>query len=59
MHADKLFHKPGMDNLPGLKFEVDKKDDSLKMAESPAEMKPEKFKIHILDKFDGFRKYNQ
>ena len=58
MRADKLFHKPSFTKLPKLKFEADKKDDPLEMAESPEEMKPEKFKIHILDKFEGFRKFN-
>ena len=57
MYADKLFHKPGLTKLPGLKFEADKKDDDSKMAENLEEMKPENFKIHILDKFDGFRKF--
>ena len=58
MRADKLFHKPSFTRLPKLKFEENKKDDPLEMAESPEEMKPEKFKIHILDKFEGFRKFN-
>ena len=57
MRADQLFHKPGLKSLPKLKFEADKKDDPLKMAENPDEMKPETFKIRILDKFEGFRKY--
>ena len=56
MRADKLYYKPGLTRLPKLKFEADKKDDPLKMAESPEDMKPEKFKIRILDKFEGFRK---
>ena len=56
MRADKLFYKQSLTRLPKLKFEADKKDDPLKMAESPEDMKPEKFKIRILDKFEGFRK---
>ena len=56
MRADQLFHKPGLKTLPKLKFEADKKDDPLKMAENPDEMKPETFKIRVLDKFEGFRK---
>ena len=58
MLADKLYHKHSTHKLPGLKFETDKKETSaLNIPHTVEDVKPEKFKIRILNKSEGFRKY--